>query len=401
MSVVFLRELTNTITSVSGYGNDNSSLDLRLKKLEGMINADTGIITVAAINPTTGSSTIQVRGAVNMSAGFNVVGAITVGGQPTFGATGLIGLTGSIGPTGPTGPTGLIGSTGPTGPTGPTGNTGFTGVTGDTGVTGPTGPTGPTGSTGPTGNTGKTGATGPTGLTGPTGSAGLTGSIGPAGLTGPTGPSGLTGPPGQIGPTGAGYILGLPSVAYNLSVPINIPSNINKTIILNNIDISNSTGIVNFQYDSSTGILSNPTQQPLTVLISGQIKTDNNIIDVNVAQYSYVLIVKNGQTVINIANIVPDGCLVSNVIIVKPADTIQIKYINTLTSPINIVTTTFLTFTQLDYANGAQGETGSTGPPGQTGQTGPAGPITAFVFDGGHAVNRYSQGPAFDCGTSV
>lgn len=398
MSVVFLRELTNTVSSVSGYGNDNSSLDTRLKKIEGMINADTGIITVAAINPTNSSSSIQVRGAVNMSSGFNVVGSITVGGQPTFGATGLIGLTGSIGPTGPTGPTGIIGPTGPTGSTGPTGYTGCTGDTGVTGTTGPTGPTGPTGSTGPTGMTGATGKTGPTG---PTGS---TGNTGPTGLTGPTGQrgsTGLTGPPGEVGPTGAGYILGLPSVSYKLSVPINIPQNINKTIILNNMDINNSTGIVNFQYNSSTGILSNPTQQPLTVLISGQIKTDNNTININVAQYSYVIIVKNGQNIINIANIVPDGCLVSNVIIMQPGDAVEIKYINTLTTPINIVTTTFLTFTQLDYAQGTTGLTGSTGPPGQTGQTGPAGITTAFVFDGGHAVNRYSQGPAFDCGTSV
>jgi collagen type VII alpha len=394
MSVIFLRELTNTITSVSGQGNDNSALETRLRKLESMINVDTGTITVTAIAPNNGNSSVQMRGPLNMASGFNVEGFITVYGRPTFGADGLMGPTGLDGPIGPTGPSGLTGLTGQTGPTGSTGKTGPTGTTGPTGIIGQTGPTGPTGP----------------GITGPAGATGETGVQGPTGSTGEKGATGLIGP---------GFTATLPSVTYYINNAISVPYNITKPIIVDIFDADNSAGIVYFAYDPSTGILTNTAQYPITLLISGQIKTDNNVIDINVSQYSYVLITKNDQTLISISNIIPDVCLVSNVVILKPTDSIQVKYINTLTNTVKIITGTTLTFTQLDYtightgltgpsgpagrigSSGSTGPTGRIGPSGPTGPTGPPGITTAYVFDGGHASNVYVNGPAFDCGTSI
>jgi len=50
---------------------------------------------------------------------------------------------------------------------------------------------------------------------------------------------------------------------------------------------------------------------------------------------------------------------------------------------------------------GLTGLTGLTGSQGLSGPTGPTGPVTAFIFDGGQASNNYSNGPAFDCGSSI
>jgi hypothetical protein len=46
------------------------------------------------------------------------------------------------------------------------------------------------------------------------------------------------------------------------------------------------------------------------------------------------------------------------------------------------------------------GNKGATGPTGATGATGLPGPVSFYIFDGGSSINNYTNGPAFDCGTS-
>jgi hypothetical protein len=104
MSVIFLRELTNTVYSVSGFGNDNSSLDERIRKLESVVNADTGQITVSKIVSADKNSTIQIKSDIFITQNFEIGGTVTTGGQTIIG-NGLIGQTGSTGPTGPPGMT--------------------------------------------------------------------------------------------------------------------------------------------------------------------------------------------------------------------------------------------------------------------------------------------------------
>ena len=50
---------------------------------------------------------------------------------------------------------------------------------------------------------------------------------------------------------------------------------------------------------------------------------------------------------------------------------------------------------------GPTGPTGPTGPIGPTGPTGPKGDTASIQFDGGYPNSVYTQGPVFDCGSTI
>ena len=99
-------------------------------------------------------------------------------------------------------------------------------------------------------------------------------------------------------------------------------------------------------------------------------------------------------------------------------ESLNIKYTYSFSRDVNILGGQYgshIIFTQLDNVQGitgadgptgvgvtgSKGETGETGTQGPTGATGAPGPVTAYTFDGGFSTNNYSNGPAFDCGTSI
>jgi len=236
------------------------------------------------------------------------------------------------------------------GPPGPTGD-GTTGPTGPGGA-GPTGPAG-TGGTGPRGAdaTGFTGATGPTGysVTGPRGAdaTGVTGATGPAG-TGTTGP---TGSPGHTGATGysdrfttATTTTVILNPVYDGSVSLNVGSNLayiagNSVVVVDATTTLNAFEASVSMYNAATGVL---------------------------ALYG-IRNIRGSFGIIVVYNVNLDG---------------------------------------IDGPTGATGPPGTatnTGATGEIGATGPTGQViyTSYIFDGGGASNTYTNGPAFDCGTSI
>jgi len=351
-------------------------------------------------------------GATGYTGSTGPIGLQGVAGTATnTGATGYTGMRGIQGPTGPFGTMGAAGSTGYTGIQGPTGFTGSTGIQGpagtasNTGATGSTGWTGPTGAQGipgtatNTGATGYTGATGPTGIQGMpgtatnTGATGVTGSTGPTGIQGPagtasntgaTGYTGSQGPTGWTGPAGASVpILPLPSQTWYIDSlytgDLAVAPLSSVQIRFDTKDIGNSLGVPDFFYDANsgyptTGFLTNTLETKLTVLLSGQVITDNTVFDLATNQ-PLIQITKNGSAYVTSSVINFQGSTFSATLILATGDTVGIKYTNTLAIPINVLsgqTNTRITFTQLNNGQGPTGVTGTLGPIGYTGPTGPS-----------------------------
>jgi hypothetical protein len=204
-------------------------------------------------------------------------------------------------------------------------------------------------------------------------------------VQGPTGPSGI------IGPTGPSAVMkALPTVYYYLSTnaPITGPSN--TTIIYDTIGSDESQGSLNCTYNPSTGVLSNPSGSALTMMVSGQITTDNAAFDINNDQPS-VSIIKTSGTILTSSVINFKGSSFSTSLVLNNGEQLYIRYSYSRTNTINILGgkyTTHITFTQLDNVQGP---------------TGPSGTViySAIVFDGGSAGSSYPFGPAFDCGQSI
>jgi hypothetical protein len=338
------------------------------------INSNTNALQLTQVSAT-GSTTNDVQGSTG----------------PTGARSTVTGPTGNTGPTGATstvtGPTGNMGPTGATSTvTGPTGNTGPIGATST--VTGPTGNTGPIGATstvtGPTGNTGPTGATstvtGPTGNTGPIGATstvtGPTGNTGPTGATSTvTGPTGNTGPTGMTGPTGLGVpIVPLPSQVWYFNGTAAVSASTPTTILFNTSYLTN--GIINdFSYIAETGQLTNISTNTITLLVSGQVVTDNTIIDLNAVQPE-IVVVKNTSTNVLISSAINfHGSSFCGTVILAAGESIKLQYAHFFTGvTVNILsglTNTNITFTQLSNVRGPTGPSGSPIPPWIS-----AGPIT-------------------------
>jgi hypothetical protein len=315
--------------------------------------------------------------------------------------------SGNISFIGPSGTSVSLGG-GSTGATGSTGY-GFTGPTGKRGRKGDPGPPGPPGyGGGSMSSTGFTGSTGDKGSTGDTGPIGDTGAKGDQGLRGPAG--GDTGPTGDVGPTGPSFTQrNIPTVTYFLSTPIPAMPNTLVNIIFDTLDTSNSDGSVRFNYNTASGIITNTTPEPLTVLIECQVKTNNIQIENNVSQpVVYVSKTDNSGGNYNIIssssfNFVPSissTCSFTSTVVIFPNQLVRIQYIQSFKNLVNILSgkiNTRISITQMDYLVGAGVGNGSTG------ATGPSGPVTIYsiTFDGGTSRNTYISGPAFDCGISL
>jgi hypothetical protein len=407
-------QLESTVTSlIEGYGNTGPT-------------GDTGpagtAVNTGATGPTGHTGFTGPAGSASNTGATGDTGYTGPTGEQgipgTAVNTGATGATGHVGATGPTGPTGHTGSTGATGYTGYTGDTGYTGYTGytgaqglpgeasNTGATGYTGPIGPTGytgytgeqgipgtavntgasgDTGPTGEAGDTGATGPTGYNGQTGYTGPTGEVGPTGYNGFTGETGETGPTGPIGtgatgPTGpAGNEAPLPSASYYLSnnVPV---TNETIPVIYDSFDATNSNGTVDFFYDTTTGILTNTSDKLISVLISGQLQTDNQNFDLT-ADQPCIFVLKNMNTLLSSSAINFKGTFFSATVVLDINDSVIVNFQQSFLNTINVLGgqyTTRITYTQLNNVKGTTGPTGQdgtgpAGPPGVTGPTGPAG----------------------------
>ena len=392
-----------------------------------MYNAATGVLALYGIR--------NIRGSFGIIVVYNV------------------NLNGIDGPTGPTG----AGGTGPTGPTGggatgPTGSMGSTGATGD-GATGATGATG-AGFTGPTG-AGVTGATGVTGNTGPTGYAdkfttsttttvilnpvydgsvslnvgsnlayiagnsvvvvdatttlnafeasvsmynaatgvlalygirNIRGSFGIIvfynvnldGIDGPTGPTGAGGTTGPSGPTGDTGISGATGSTGSTG-PTGVTGNTGPTGYADKFTTSTTTTVIlNPVYDGSLSL-----------------NVGSNL--------AYIA----GNSVVVVDATTTLNAFEASVSMYNPATGVLALYgIRNIRGSFGIIV-----FYNVNL-DGIDGPTGATGPPGTatntgaTGETGPTGPTgqviyVSYIFDGGGASNTYTNGPAFDCGTSI
>lgn len=186
----------------------------------------------------------------------------------------------------------------------------------------------------------------------------------------------------------------LPTQSYYLINDIPASTSALVDVVFNTYDIQNSDGTVRFDYSTETGNLYNPTQGTLTLLVSGQITTDNTQFDYNVLQ-PVIYIVKNGDNILSSSVINFQGSSFSSSVVILPGESIKIQYIQHFQNLVNIKEGRFSTricFSQLDYMSSGGG----------TGFTGPPGPVTIYSinFDGGSSSNSYIAGPAFDCGSS-
>jgi hypothetical protein len=213
---------------------------------------------------------------------------------------------------------------------------------------------------------------------GPTGPTGIAGSATNTGATGSTGETGHT---GSIGPTGpAAFQKSLPTVYYLLSNNVAVPPATTVTVYCDSLAIHESNGNMNCRYDLS-GNMHNDTTDEITLLVSGQITTDNYDFDYNYNQPVISIVKNTGTVIISSSAINFQGNSFSAVVVLNPDEYMYLTYTNYYPSTsINIQNTvTHLTYTQLDNVQGPTGPTGiigsatNTGATGSTGITGPRG----------------------------
>jgi hypothetical protein len=176
-----------------------------------------------------------------------------------------------------------------------------------------------------------------------------------------------TGYTGSTGPAGVAFAL--PSSSYYLSGNVSIPSLQNTTIVFNTYDSVNSTGTTDFAYDVGTGILTNVTNNVMTLLIAGQFQTDNSSFDVTQDQ-PVIYVVKNSNNIISSSVLNYQGSSFTTTLILNPSDAVRITFKQYFSNPINILGGQFITRVTYTQLNNVVARTGSTGP---TGLTGPAG----------------------------
>ena len=166
---------------------------------------------------------------------------------------------------------------------------------------------------------------------------------GDTGYTGSTGNTGNTGPPGVLRP--------LQSISYYLSSPIAVSTS--SQITYDTLDASNSYGTVGFSY--SSGLLTNTSTATLTLMISGQVITDNRVFDLNFAQPT--ITVKKGVNNMLTSSVINfQGSSFSTTVILAASDTVSIWYSQYFGNTINVLAgqyNTRITFTQLDTVQGS------------------------------------------------
>jgi hypothetical protein len=206
-------------------------------------------------------------------------------------------------------------------------------------------------------------------------------------VQGPTGPAGI----GATGPAGPSAVpKALPISYYYLSSDSPITGPASQIIKYNTYESSQSGTSLDCTYNPSTGILQNNSTHNLTIMISGQITTDNTTFDTSYNQPA-ISIVKGGNALLTSSVINFQGSSFSTSIVLNVGEQLYVRYTVSKPSTVNIkggVYNTHIVFTQLDNVQGP---------------TGPVGPVVyyAITFDGGNSASAYPFGPAFDCGLSI
>ena len=221
---------------------------------------------------------------------------------------------------------------------------------------------GPTGSIGPTGATGARGDTGLTGSQGSTGSQGYTGAEGPTGAQLPVQP--------------------LPSQTWYLNAPIASSANSPVSIQFTQAD-ANNYDFTNLDYGvTNAGYLTNKSNNTLVILVSGQVVTDNTILDLNYKQ-PVVLLQQDSTTVVTSSVISFQGSSFTTTVILPALSKIRLQFQHffpgTTLNILSGISNTRITFTQLSNVRGQDGTASNTGAQGPTGPQGVTGTSLSYV----------------------
>ena len=163
-----------------------------------------------------------------------------------------------------------------------------------------------------------------------------------------------------IGPVGP-----LLSLSYYLAnnTGANTGSTAISVIGFNTPDPANSVtgGALYMNYDMSNGVLTNTSNISISVLVSGQVTTDNTLFDLNRIQ-PCLYVTKNSDNIVSSSAINFNGSSFSTVVVLKPAETITIRYSQTMPyDPVLDVSgvqflggqfSTRITFTQISSSGG-------------------------------------------------
>ena len=189
----------------------------------------------------------------------------------------------------------------------------------------------------------------PTGLTG-LGATGASGYDGATGLTGPTGPSAVQG--------------SMPSRGYYYAATTSAMTDGVYTVQPDTEDTAKQIGNFSATYTTGTGVLSNPTDRTLQILVSYDIKvsaattwTSANIVDTGNSAVLDSFLPNSGSLTVERSVVIP---LLASQAIRLDINQTQGSNANTL-----VGTYTRILFTQLDQVagvDGANGVTGATGP---------------------------------------
>ena len=234
---------------------------------------------------------------------------------------------------------------------------------------------------------------GPTGNTGPTGATGFTGA------GGDTGSQGYTGATGAQGPTGAQLpVQPLPSQTWYLNAPIASSANSPVSIQFTEPD-ANNYEINALDYGvTNAGYLTNTSDATVVVLVSGQVVTDNTILDLNYKQ-PVILLQQDSTTVVTSSVISFQGSSFTTTVILPASSKIRLQFQHffpgTTLNILSGISNTRITFTQLSNVRGRDGtatNTGAQGPIGVQGSQGSQGSQGETAATGSQGVTG-AQGP--------
>ena len=188
-------------------------------------------------------------------------------------------------------------------------------------------------------------------------------------ILGPTGSTGSTGPTGWTGPTGSPALRGpLNTLSFYASSAINSPLGVTTTVIHDTRDISNSSvnTRMDISYNTVSGVLTNTSTKPISVLVSGQLSTDVSIFDL-IVQQPCIYVTKNANNIVSSSAINFNGSSFSTIVVLSPTDILQIQYLQFSNPVASILQGRFVTrvsYTQMEFLQGEVGPMGPTGPRG-------------------------------------
>jgi hypothetical protein len=155
------------------------------------------------------------------------------------------------------------------------------------------------------------------------------------------------------------------SLSYYLSGNTGANTGLNAISVIgfNTSDPSNSVtgGALDINYSTGDGVLTNTSSKTISVLVSGQVTTDNTAFDLARIQ-PCLYVTKNSDNIVSSSVINFNGSSFSTIVVLAPAETISIRY--TQTSPYDPIIdvsgvqfiggqfSTRITFTQMEFSQG-------------------------------------------------